>query len=102
MSIDYTEVKAGTILKVPCGRPDDGYMYLVVSKFVRRPNKVFIYASHTVRYCNNILDIMTFGDPYEYTEERFKSKVTVLKGRKLTKLKQDLEKGERNDQQNNA
>lgn len=93
MSIDYTEVKAGTILKVPfVGITDDGYMYLVVSKIRRRQNKIYIYASHTVRYCNSILNITTFDDPYEYTEERFKSTVTVLKGKKLAKLKQDLKK----------
>ena len=70
MSIDYTEVKAGTILKVPfVGITDDGYMYLVVSKIRRRQNKIYIYASHTVRYCDSILIITTFDDPYEYTEE---------------------------------
>lgn len=93
MSIDYTEVKAGTILKVPfVGNTDDGYIYLVVSKTMRRRNKIYIYASHTVHYYKNILDVMTFDDPYEFTEERFKSKVSVLRGKKLTKLKQDLKK----------
>ena len=93
MSIDYTEVKAGTVLKVPfVGLTDDGCIYLVVLKIIRRRNKIYIYTSHTVKYSNNIPDILTFDDPYEFTEERFKSKVTVLKGKKLTKLKQDLKK----------
>lgn len=93
MSIDYSEIKAGTILKVPfAGTTDDGYMYLVVSKFRRKPNKIYIYASHTAHYYDNILNVMTFDDPYEYTEERFKSEVIVLKGKKLAKLKQDLKK----------
>lgn len=93
MSIDYTEVKAGTILKVPhVGLTDDGCIYLVVSKIRRRQNKIYIYASHTVRYCNSILNITTFDDPYAYTEERFKSEITILKGKKLAKLKQDLKK----------
>ena len=90
--IDCSNIKTGTILKVSHSGGNNECMYLIVSKIRHRKNKIYVHSSETIVFHNGIPDIMTFDDPYEFTEERFKSDVTILKGKELAKLKQDLKK----------